>query len=69
MGRQGRAESRAPAGFGLRARGGPRAYLPEVGNRNKPNECCGATVAFDAWAFADARRRVADFFGYHLKAR
>jgi hypothetical protein len=49
--------------------GQPRAYLPEVGNRNKPNECCGATVAFDAWAFADARRRVADFFGYHLKAR
>jgi len=49
--------------------GQPLAYLPEVGNRNKPNECCGATVAFDAWAFADARRRVADFFGYHLKAR
>jgi len=49
--------------------GQPRAYLPEVGNRNKPNECCGATVAFDAWAFADARRRVAEFFGYHLKVR
>jgi dienelactone hydrolase len=49
--------------------GQPRAYLPEVGNRNKPGECCGATVAFDAWAFRDARRRVAEFFGYHLKAR
>ena len=49
--------------------GQARAYLSEVGNRNKPNECCGATVAFDAWAFADARRRVAEFFGYHLKAR
>jgi len=40
--------------------GQPRAYLAEVGNRNKPNECCGATVAFDAGAFADARRRVAE---------
>ena len=49
--------------------GQPRAYLAEVGNRNKPNECCGATVAFDAGAFADARRRVAEFFGYHLKVR
>ncbi|MBI4628739.1 MAG: dienelactone hydrolase family protein, partial [Candidatus Rokubacteria bacterium] len=42
-------------------------YLPEVGNRNKPGECCGATVGHDAAAFADARRRVAAFFGYHLK--
>jgi len=49
--------------------GQPRAYLPDVANRNKPNECCGATVAFDPAAFADARRRVAEFFGYHLKAR
>lgn len=45
-------------------------YLAEVGNRNKPGECCGATVGFDASAFADARARVADFFGQHLmKAR
>jgi dienelactone hydrolase len=49
--------------------GQPRAYLAEVANRNKPNDCCGATVAFDAGAFADARRRVAEFFGYHLKVR
>ncbi len=42
-------------------------YLPEVGNRNKPGECCGATVGFDASAFADARRRVAAFFGRHLR--
>jgi dienelactone hydrolase len=49
--------------------GQPRAYLQDVANRNKPNECCGATVAFDAAAFADARGRVAAFFGYHLKVR
>jgi dienelactone hydrolase len=49
--------------------GQPRAYLPDVANHNKPNECCGATVAFDAAAFADARGRVAEFFGYHLKVR
>lgn len=47
--------------------GQKREYLPEVGNRNKPGECCGATVGYDAAAFADARRRVAAFFGYHLK--
>ena len=28
-----------------------------------------ATVAFDAGAFADSRRRVADFFGYYLKGK
>jgi dienelactone hydrolase len=49
--------------------GQPLAYLPDVGNRNKPNECCGATVGFDARAFADARRRVAAFFGRWLAAR
>jgi len=42
-------------------------YLPEVGNRNKPGECCGATVGFDPGAFADARARVAAFFARHLK--
>lgn len=47
--------------------GQPLTYLPEVGNRNKPNECCGATVGYDASAAADARRRIADFFGYHLR--
>jgi dienelactone hydrolase len=49
--------------------GQPRAYLAEVGNRNKPDGCCGATVAFDPGAFADARHRVSEFFGYHLKVR
>lgn len=49
--------------------GQPRTYLADVVNDNKPNKCCGATVAFDAAAFADARRRVADFFGYHLQRR
>lgn len=49
--------------------GQPRAFLPEVSNRNKPGECCGATVGYDASAAADARRRVAEFFGLHLKAR
>jgi len=44
-----------------------QTYLPDVGNRNKPDECCGATVGFDAAAFVDAQRRVEDFFGYHLK--
>jgi len=49
--------------------GQPRAYLAEVENRNKPGGCCGATVAHDPGAAADARRRVADFFGDHLRAR
>ena len=42
-------------------------YLTDVENRNLPGECCGATVGFDAGAAADARRRVEEFFGYHLK--
>jgi dienelactone hydrolase len=46
-----------------------RTTLREVGNDNKPGGCCGATVAFDAAAFATARRRVAEFLGYHLRAR
>ena len=49
--------------------GQERTYLAEVANHNKPNECCGATVAFDAGAFADSRRRVAEFFGNHLKGK
>jgi len=48
--------------------GQARTYLPDVANRNKPDECCGATVGYDAAADADARRRVAEFFGYHLRA-
>ena len=46
-----------------------RTYLPDVGNRNKPGECCGATVGFEAAAFVDAQRRIEDFFGYHLKRK
>src|SRR5262249_9534097 len=45
--------------------GQERTFLADVANHNKPNECCGATVAFDPGVFADSRRRVADFFGYH----
>jgi dienelactone hydrolase len=44
----------------------PRAYLPDVGNRNKPGECCGATVGHDPAAAADAHRRVEEFFRRHL---
>jgi len=46
-----------------------RTYLSDVGNRNKPGECCGATVGFEAAAFVDAQRRIEDFFGYHLKRK
>lgn len=49
--------------------GQARTFLPEVENRNKPGGCCGATVAYDPAAAADAHRRVAEFFGYHLRAR
>lgn len=44
-----------------------RTYLADVENRNKPGGCCGATVGYDAAAAADARRRVTEFFGYHLR--
>jgi dienelactone hydrolase len=46
-----------------------RTVLPEVGNDHRPGGCCGATVAFDAAAFSAARRRIVEFFGYHLRAR
>lgn len=49
--------------------GQPRVYLPDVANSHKPGECCGATVGGDPHAAADARRRVAEFFGYHLRAQ
>ncbi|HUF91554.1 MAG TPA: dienelactone hydrolase family protein [Candidatus Limnocylindria bacterium] len=48
-------------------RGQARTYIAEVENRNKPGGCCGATVAYDAAAAEDARRRIGAFFGYHLK--
>jgi dienelactone hydrolase len=46
--------------------GQPRTWLADVENRNRPNNCCGATVGYDAAAAADAHRRVAEFFGRHL---
>ena len=49
--------------------GQPRTWLPDVENRNRPGGCCGATVAYDPAAAADARRRVGEFFGYHLGGR
>jgi dienelactone hydrolase len=49
--------------------GQPRVVLPEVENRNKPGDCCGATVGYDPDAAADAHRRVEAFFGRHLGGR
>jgi len=49
--------------------GQPRVVLPEVENRNKPGDCCGATVGYDPDADADAHRRVEAFFGRHLGGR
>jgi dienelactone hydrolase len=48
-------------------RGQARRFIAEVENRNKPGGCCGATVGYDAAAAEDAQRRIAAFFGYHLK--
>ena len=48
-------------------KGQPRVWLPDVENRNRPNECCGATVGYDAAADADAHRRVGEFFARHLR--
>jgi len=47
--------------------GQKREFLAEVENPNSPNGCCGATVAYDAAAAADARQQVSRFFGRHLK--
>ena len=44
-----------------------QTFLDDVENRNVLGNCCGATVAYDADADRDARRRIAEFFGYHLK--
>ena len=49
--------------------GQPLTELKGVVNKNRPGECCGATVGYDAAAAADAFRRVADFFGRHLAPR
>jgi dienelactone hydrolase len=45
----------------------PRRWLHDVANRNMPGGCCGATVGHDAAARGDAHRRIAEFFGYHLR--
>jgi dienelactone hydrolase len=47
----------------------PKAFLSDVENENLPNNCCGATVAYDPVAATDARRRIEEFFAYHLKRR
>jgi dienelactone hydrolase len=49
--------------------GQPLTELTDVVNKNRPGECCGATVGYDAAAAADAHRRVAEFFGRHLTPR
>jgi len=49
--------------------GQPRVVLPDVANDNRPGGCCGATVGHDPAAAAAARRRIAEFFGYHLGRR
>jgi dienelactone hydrolase len=46
-----------------------KTVLPHVGNENRPGGCCGATVASDAAALAIARKRIAEFLGYHLRAK
>ena len=48
--------------------GQSRTYLPDVANRNRAGDCCGATVGYDANAAADAHRRVADFLSRHVAA-
>jgi dienelactone hydrolase len=47
--------------------GQAKAFLSDVENENLPGHCCGATVGYEAAAAADARRRVEEFFGYHLR--
>ena len=49
--------------------GQEKTVLAHVGNDNKPGGCCGATVEYNATALATARRRISEFFGYHLRAR
>ncbi len=47
--------------------GQPRAWLGDVANDNLPGGCCGATVAYDPAADADAHARVRAFFARHLR--
>jgi dienelactone hydrolase len=46
--------------------GPARVVLPDVTNRNRPGECCGATIGYDPAAAADARHRVEAFFARYL---
>ena len=46
-----------------------RTILPDVGNENRPGDCCGATVAHDPAAARAAHDRVEEFLGYHLKSK
>lgn len=46
--------------------GQPRVWLGDVSNDNLPNECCGATVGYDAAAASAARNAVREFFERHL---
>jgi dienelactone hydrolase len=50
-------------------KGQERRWIANVENRNRPNNCCGATVGYDADADADAHRRVGEFFARHLGGR
>lgn len=44
----------------------PLQVLPDVENRNRPGECCGATVGFQPEAAAAARVEVEAFLARHL---
>ncbi|MFQ5829967.1 MAG: dienelactone hydrolase family protein [Candidatus Methylomirabilia bacterium] len=45
----------------------PLTMLPDVANRNKPGECCGATVGFHPEAATDAFRTVEAFLARYLR--
>lgn len=46
--------------------GQQKTVLPEVSNMNRPGGCCGATVAYDAFAAQDALVQVEAFFKQYL---
>ena len=48
--------------------GQKRTFLKDVVKNESTGEL-GATVGYDAQADADAHRRVAEFFGYHLRGQ
>lgn len=45
----------------------PLQVLPDVENRNKPGDCCGATVGYEREAAAAAFAEVEAFLAKHLK--